>query len=147
MIAFQVFFKNHFNTKEISDVKLQSFAEFHIQGLLANNPGGIYDLLISETTLAYTNYFGSITDKATAIAIRKGKTVAMQDAMLIFKTFVSRQEGLVRSKWSVDSAEYQEFYPHGIYEYTKATLATIEIIMVRYKKQWTRMPQILVPHS
>jgi len=133
MINLAVFFKNHFDTKSISDPNMQKFAEIHIQLTTENNPGGIYDAIILDTTTEYTNYFGSLTDKATQIALREAKTLTMRNALDEFKHFVSRQEGLIRSKWGEDSAEYQEFYPQGITEYSKATLANVEILMTRYK--------------
>ncbi len=137
MIDLTVFFKSHFQSDKVSDKKLQKFIEDSIQRTSANNPGGIYDTLILNTTASYTSYFGALSDKATQKAILEGKTLSMESSLQNFKSFASRQEGLIRSKWGKDSPEYQEFYPQGITEYTHATLATVEVIMQRYKNAAT----------
>ncbi len=132
MINLKTFFINHFDTKAISDDTMKELTQKHLVSMSENNPGNIYDTLITDTTQVYTNYFGAMTDEATKIAIKEGKTVTMNVKLTEFKDFVSQQEGLIRSKWGVKSAEYQEFYPQGITEYLQATLASIEQIMVRY---------------
>lgn len=137
MINLKTFFINHFDTKDISDDTLKEFTQKNLTSMSENNPGSIYDTLITDTTQAYTNYFGAMTDEATKIAIKEGKTVTMNTKLQAFKDFVSRQEGLIRSKWGTDAAEYQEFYPQGISEYTQATLASIEQIMDRFKNAAT----------
>jgi hypothetical protein len=50
MINLETFFKNHFDTKEISDNNLKLFAEDHLQRITANNPGGIYSSGITAST-------------------------------------------------------------------------------------------------
>ena len=137
MINLKTFYINHFDTKEISDDTLKEFTQKNLTSMSQNNPGSIYDTLITDTTQAYTNYFGAMTDEATKIAIKEGKTVTMNVKLQTFKDFASRQEGLIRSKWGTEAAEYQEFYPQGISEYTQATLASIEQIMDRYKNAAT----------
>lgn len=137
MINFKTFFINHLDTKAVSDNTLKELTQKHLTSMSENNPGGIYDTLITDTTQAYTNYFGAMTDEATKIAIKEGKTVTMNIKLTAFKDFVSQQEGLIRSKWGTESEEYQEFYPQGITEYTKAPLESIEQIMERYKNAAT----------
>lgn len=112
---------------------MQKFAEDTIQRTTANNPGGIYDTLITDTVTQYTGYFGALSDKSTQKAVLESKTLSMENSLQTFKSFVSRQEGLIRSKWGKDAPEYQEFYPQGITEYTNATLSTVEVLMSRYK--------------
>ncbi len=134
MTNLEVYFSNAFQIGRVSNPRLQKFAEDNIQRMSTNNPGGIYNTLISDTTSSYTGYFGALADKALQKAVLEAKTVDMDDKLQIFKSFVSRQEGLIRSKWGKDAPEYQEFYPQGVTEYTNATLATVEVIMNRYVK-------------
>lgn len=132
MIDLSTFFKNHFDSPLISDTKLMKFAQIHLGRLTQNNPGNIYDMIIAETNLVYNDYFNSLTTKATKTAIKEGKTVGKNQAVTAFKKFVSRYEGFIRAEWGVKSGEYQEFYPHGIYEYSRGTLANIEKLIDRY---------------
>jgi len=125
------YFKNIFDTKEISDENLRKFTEIHIQRLTNNNTGGIYDALILALVTAYTSYFGSITDEDTKTALKEGATVAMNIDMKAFKDAASQKEGIVRGIYGVKSPVYQEFYPHGITEYTNSTLENVETLMTR----------------
>ncbi len=132
MINITVFFKNHLDTPHIGDDKLRKFTENHLQRMTANNPGGIYATLITDTAVVYTNYFGSMTDELTNSNIKEGKTVTVNLAVAAFKKEVSREEGLIRSKWGVGSPQYQEFYPQGVSQYTNASLENIEMLMVAF---------------
>ena len=128
----ETFFKNHFNTKEISDENLRKFAEIHLQRMSAKNGGGAFTTMITDTTTAYTNYFGSINDEDTKFAVQQGLTIAMNNAVENFKKAVSQKEGLVRATFGKDAPEYQEFFPLGVTEYSKATLQNVEMLMQRF---------------
>jgi len=132
MINMETFFKNHFNTSKISDENLRKFAEIHLQRMAAKNGGGAFTTMITDTTTAYTNYFGSITDEDTKFAVQQGLTIAMNTAVENFKKAVSQKEGLVRATFGKDAPQYQEFFPNGITEYSKATLQNIEMLMNRF---------------
>ena len=132
MINLTTFFKNHFDTKEISDDNMKKFTEVHLQRLVANNTGGEFTTMVTDTTTAYTDYYGSMTDEDTKFAIQQGLTITMNNAVEAFKKAVSQKEGLVRGNFGKDSHEYQEFFPLGVTEYTKATLANIEMLMDRF---------------
>ena len=134
MINLITLFKNHFDTKEISDDNMKKFAEVHLQRLTANNSGGDFTQMITDTTTAYTNYYGSITDEDTKFAVQQGLTVTMNNIMESFKNAVSQKEGLVRGNFGKDSPEYQEFSPLGVTEYRSGTLANIEVLMDRFSK-------------
>lgn len=131
MVNLMTFFRNHFDTKEISDDRLRKFSEDHLQRLAANNGNGEYTDLIAAATAAYNGYFGAITDEDTRFAIQQGLTRAMQNIFEEFKKAVSQKEGMVRALWGKESPEYQEFFPLGLREYAQATLATVETLMSR----------------
>lgn len=132
MINMETFFKNHFNTNRISDDNMRKFTEIHLQRLAAKNGGGEFTTMITDTTTAYTNYFGSMTDEDTKFALQQGLTIAVENAVENFKKAVSQKEGLVRGNFGKDSREYQEFFPLGVTEYSKATLQNIEMLMNRF---------------
>ena len=132
MMNMETFFINHFNTTRISDDNMKKFAEVHLQRLAANNGGGAFTTMITDTTTAYTGYYGSMTDEDTKFAIQQGLTVAMNNVVETFKNAVSQKEGIVKGNFGKDSPEYQEFFPLGITEYRTATLANIELLMERF---------------
>ncbi len=131
MINLEVFFKNHFDNKNISDNNLRLFAEVHLQRIAANNPGGIYTTRITATTTAYTNYFGAISSEDVKEAVQQGLTITMNNAMTGFVDKVQQKEGIVRGTWGKESEEYQEFFPHGLDEYDQISLATAGLLMNR----------------
>jgi len=134
----ETFFKNHFNTDRISDENLRKFAEIHLQRMAAKNGGGEFTTMITNTTTAYNNYFGSITDEDTKFAVQQGLTIAVNNSIENFKKAVSQKEGIVRGTFGKESPEYQEFFPLGITEYSKATLQNVEMLMQRFVDAATR---------
>lgn len=131
MINLNAIFKNHFDTREISDDNMRKFSETNLDRMISNNPGGIYDTLITNTTTVYNDYFGAITDEDVKAAIKEGSTIAMNNAMEEFKLTVSQKEGIIRGTYGKDSPTYQEFFPHGLTEYSKASLENVPTLMSR----------------
>ena len=132
MINLEVFFSNHFNTERISDDKMDLFAQDHIARLKANNPGNIYDPVITNTESAYNGYFSSKTKESVSAAQKEAATVNVEKYAKEFIDLASMKEGIIRGTWGKESSQYQEFYPHGITEYTKATRASMNELMDRY---------------
>ena len=122
---------NQFDTDRISDDNLKKFSEIAIQNFIANNPGSIYDQMIIDITTAHTDYYGAITDEDVKTAIKEGSTIAMNGSLKLFKETVSQKEGIVRGTYGASSPTYQEFFPHGLTEYSNATLSTAETLMDR----------------
>lgn len=122
---------NQFDTIKISDDNLKKFSEIAMQRFIANNPGSIYDAIIAEITAAHTDYYGAITDEDVKTAVKEGSTIAMNGALKLFKETVSQKEGIVRGTYGADTPTYQEFFPHGLTEYSNATLANAEMLMDR----------------
>ena len=132
MMDLRRFFKNHFDTKEISDDNMKKFAELHLERLSANNGTAQFTAMITSTTAAYTAYFGAMTNEDTKFAIQQGLTITMNNLFENFKSFVSKKSGTIFGQFGKESAEYQEFYPLGVTEYSNATLANIETLMTRF---------------
>lgn len=126
-----VFFKNIFDTKEISDNNVRKYAEDQLQRMIANNPAGIYNQLITDTSNAYTGYFGAITDEDSITAMKEGSTISMNNSLTSFQKDASQKEGIIKGTYAKDSSIYQEFYPHGIMEYTRAGLGNVGMLMER----------------
>jgi len=131
MINLKLFFRNHLDTKYVSDDHMKEFTEVHLLRLTANNPGSIYSPLITDTTTVYTAYFGAISNEDLKFSLQQGLTITMQNTMKDFIKMVQKKQGIIQGTWGKGSAEYQEFLPHGLLEYDHATLANIELLMNR----------------
>src|SRR3989304_7573515 len=125
----KVFFRNFFDTPKISDNNIRKFAEDQLQRMISNNPTGIYNQLITYTTFAYNGYFGAISNEDVRTAIKEGSTIGMNNALKAFRITVSRKEGIIRGTYGKTSEVYQEFYPHGITEYNRASLGNAQVLM------------------
>ncbi len=128
----EIFFENHFDTKEISDDNMDIFTQDHIERLKTNNPDNKYDTLVADTEKKYGDYYGAKTSESTIEAQREAATVDVENHAKGFLGLVSMKEGIIRGTWGINSSIYQEFYPHGITEYNRATRATLNDLMDRY---------------
>ena len=122
MINLKSFFKNQFDTSKISDDKLKKFTEDHLQKLISNNTSDQFDTIITDTTSAYTTYYGSISDEGARYALQQALTKAMNNTVEAFKKAVSQKEDIIRGTFGKDAPAYQEFFPFGVGEYTQLTL-------------------------
>lgn len=131
MVNLKTLFRNHFNTERISDDNLRKFAEIHLERLSANNGTAQFTAMITSTTAAYQQYYGAMTSEDTKSAIQQGLTITMNTIVENFKKYVSQKEGIIKGNFGKESAGYQEFFPHGLTEYSNATLANIELLIDR----------------
>ena len=132
MIQLIKYFSILFLSTKISRERLKDFAEDHIARLNANNPGGIFTVILTDVTTAFTNYFGDITSESLNLALQEGKTVAMNESRDALCKLISKNENLIAYQYSANMMVYQEFYPLGITEYTEADLPTLETKGKRY---------------
>lgn len=130
-VNFKTFFKNHFDTKEISDDTLRLFTEDELVRL-ANDTSGSYITILADTTTAYQNFFGKIVDEATRFAIQQARTMTMDNTWNLFISTIQRKEGTIRSEFGKDTPKYQEFFPFGLNEYNETNLVNIETLMNRF---------------
>lgn len=127
----RTYFDIQFDEKEISDNELRTFAEDHLRRLAGNDPDNRFGDLLAATTATYTAFFGAISDEDAHTAVREGLTKTKDVALANFKAAISRREGTIRGEFGKESSEYQEFFPHGVTEYTTATLENVETLMKR----------------
>lgn len=131
MIDLEKFFRNHFDSQKLSDAAIRKFTEDHLQRLAAEDEMGRYTALLSATKDAYDAYFGSLSEEDTRFAVQQSLTSSMNRVVEEFKKTISQKEGIVRGTFGADSPVYQEFFPKGLTEYSRATLAEIETLMNR----------------
>lgn len=142
MQNFEVFFKLHFDSPQISDDELNGYTTENIT-LLSAVPR--FSSVSAGLLTAHTAYFGAITDEATHAAIQKGQTQAMQRARDAFEAALSRHEGTIRGKFGVGTAEYLRFFPAGLTEYYNAALGTIDQKLTRLLKAFADLGGKLDP--
>lgn len=131
MINLATFFKNHFDTEEVSDANFYKFAEDHVSRLKANNDSGEYEEMYNKTLLLLNNYASALSEEDSQYAQQQVSTVNVDTAIASFKSYTSRAEGLINYIYGVKSAEYQDFFPMGVTEYSQANKANIDVLMNR----------------
>lgn len=129
MIDLEIFAKNHFDTKRISNEAMNQFSTDHLHRMVANNPGEIYTPLIEATRLAYNYYFEAINIEAFSKNQKEGATVSVRMFHKEFVELVMMKEGIVKGTWGKGSAVYERFFPHGKKEYRRAKRGNIQILM------------------
>jgi len=131
MLDLETLFKNHFDSKLISDDKLRKFAEIQLERLKANNGGREFAQLITETTTAYQLYNTAITDESVKFAQQQGLTVKVYKLLNDFKNYVATKEGIVRAQFGKKGDAYQAFFPFGKNEYWQSNFKNVEMLMDR----------------
>jgi hypothetical protein len=124
--------KDIFDDLSLSDIRLQPYTNDHLIRLGNNNPGGIYSQLITDTTLAYTGFYGKLTEQDTKEAISEGLTITSTNAKAAVLVLLSTQRDLVAYKFGAQSTIYQEFFPQGVDEYHQARMDVLPRLLERY---------------
>lgn len=135
MLDLRTFFKNHFNTKEVSDDNLRKFTEDHINRMIANNQSGLYTQYIQDTQVLYDKFNTFIKTEDQTFTAQQGRTIQTDKILSDFVALVSRKEGAVKSEFGKDSPEYQEFFPAGLNEYHQVSKANAEMLMERMRNK------------
>ncbi|MBM3435857.1 MAG: hypothetical protein FJY07_06540, partial [Bacteroidetes bacterium] len=131
MINFKVFFKIHFDSERIGDDDIKRYAQSHIERITANNTGSKYDVMLTDTTKAYTDFYNAISAEVTNEGIKQAATQSVDAILADFKTEVSFMEGVIRNAFRTSPSVIQEFFPYGLSEYSNATKSNIEMMMDR----------------
>lgn len=123
-----------FDDQRLPDYKLRGFAQDHLLRLVipANNPGGIYTTIITDTTSKFNAFFGSMDSEASKEAFSEGLSLNMENAKATAISEIIRFEGLVIFQFGKTSAAYQAFYPQGLTEYHKATISEVPGLFARF---------------
>ncbi len=133
MIELIRYFRILFLSLKITNDRLKSFTEDHIQRLIVNNPGGIFTAILTAITTAYNNFFGDVASESLNKAVQEGKTVAMNEARKALEKNISENENLIAFTYRNNKSLYEEFYPLGITEYNDADLSSFDVITKRFK--------------
>lgn len=139
MIELNRLYDNLFFPLETTESNFVEGTDRHIALLMANNPGGIYDLIIQDTKQVQSELKKAISKRDSEGTEQEGSTKTMKNAFDAFIKFIRIREGLIKSTFNGDDTpEYEEFFPQGLNEYNTATLATIETLMDRCVNKATK---------
>jgi hypothetical protein len=120
----QVYFKVPFSNPELSDERLAKGAEVHIARTSANNPGGKYTVLIAATTTKAAAFSQALSAKHFLHSEKEGTTKTEDEFIAEFKKMAQDTHGLISYTFKDNPAAYEDFYPHGVTEYTKINKTT-----------------------
>ena len=135
MLDLRTFFKNHFDTREVSDDNLRKFVEDHLNRMISHNGNAVYTTYIQDTQVLYDKFNTFIKQEDQTFTAQQGKTLLTDKILSEFVALVSRKEGAVRSEFGKDSPEYQEFFPAGLNEYHQVSKANAEMLMERMRNK------------
>ncbi len=128
MQIFKYLFRNFFNDPRITDERLRNYTADHISRLEKHNTSGAFSLVIADTQAAYNAYFNASLDSiASQVAADN-----LEELIWQFKVNVTEKETLIRNLFRKGSAAYNNFYPRGLAEYTKAPKDRIGQLMTRF---------------
>ena len=124
-----------FKEKNLSDSNLRAFADVFLIRLATpdNNPGGIYDQLLVDTTNIYQQLYGSMVDTVSKAALSKSITITVNNAFDAVISKLRSLQGLVKYKFGKDSGIYKEFFPRGMAQYYHVALADAETLFIRFR--------------
>ncbi len=124
MIDLNRFFRNPFDDVEISDDELRSFSEDHLGRLSAANTGGVFTSRLTDTTAVFNAFFGVVTNEELKLALQIAATQAMNtrwDAFVAYMTVKGHARVVDRA--GNPSALYTQFFPRGLTEFHKVSVA------------------------
>ena len=121
MINLEMLFNDLFNEGKITNERLGTFTLDHIGRVTANNPGSVFNTIITNTHNAFDAFGDAYQLKGANIGDQKGKTITKNQAREAFTNYIRQQEGTIRGKFGVESEPYQQFFPQGLNAFNKAT--------------------------
>ena len=121
MINLEILFKDLFDGEKITNERLGTFGFDHLAKLTANNPGSVFNSLITATQTKLVAFSNAYQLKGSNIGDQKGSTNVKNDARKAFTQYIREQEGGIRTKFGKTSAAYMQFFPDGLSAFNKAT--------------------------
>ena len=134
---------NPITNAQLSNDNFNKFSTTHIERLKVNIPettnmiygvpvATIFNSMISDTELKFNAWKASIDTGATEKAEKEGKTIDVNSSFKNFKSFISLKAGVIADKYHKNPAIFEEFYPQGAEEYSKASKAKADKIFKRF---------------
>jgi len=133
MLNIQRLVNDLFDTDRLNDNKLGAYTADHLIKISNLNPGGIYDVIVADTSNKYQAYYGNLVSEATKKAVREGLSQSMNENLSLLLEKISKIGKLVDYKFSDNQEIYQQFFPLGVAEYYDANLTNINTKLDRLK--------------
>jgi hypothetical protein len=121
MTEISKYFEKIFQDPKITPVRLESFTDDHLQRLIANNTGGIYDAIITATTATRTDFHNRVVAKDSETSQRLGSTITKETARKGLRNFMRVKQNYIADKFGKPSAGYSAFYPQGLSAWDRAS--------------------------
>lgn len=131
MKSLDSFFNNCFKVEYVSNGKFAKFAFDHYQRLIANNEGGVYDNLIQATQLKYELFTAVLSSTDQHFTLQQSRTKTVDVIMEDFVALTRRFSNYAKSLFGEASAEYEEYFPHGLTEYSFCNKTTVQLLLAR----------------
>jgi hypothetical protein len=126
------YFKNIFpKGDKIPDLTMNNFFQDHVVKIEHFNTANQYDTMLNATKTLSKDYFDAITDKDIKSARSISHTRKVDTLVRTFKKSLPNYERVIGLKFSPDKDIYQEFFPHGMKEYYKASKSNVDELMLR----------------
>ncbi len=127
----------------LSNENFGKLSSTHIERLTANTPvtdttlygvpvTTIFDTMKTGTLALYTDWKSSVDLNETQKSQKEGKTISVNAAIKDVKDVISSKEGVIADKYHRGSAFFEEFFPHGLNEYSSATKKNADILFPRF---------------
>lgn len=104
---------NPFDDDDISMAELLAFSTDHLQRMIANNPGALFNTRITATTTSLSVVENCTTDDQTKLGLRKAKKMAKDAFRKALPGNVAKLAGVVMAKYGDKSPEMAECFPQG----------------------------------
>ena len=107
------YLENPFDDDGISVDELSAFTTDHLQRLVANNPGALYNTRITATTTAWTVVANCTSGDQTKLGLRKARKMVKDTFRQTLPEKVARIAASVVARYGPNGAEVTECFPQG----------------------------------
>ena len=125
------FAPDFFATRDVILPRLQKFARTVVQRLTLDNPGKVFDALITDLTAHYEALFGSIMATDAGISLRRSSAQLMWGALADLQHQLEEDKELLNYKSKKTPAIGKAFFPNGRKEYAQVSLLTADLLLKR----------------
>lgn len=126
MITLSRFLDCPFDDPGISLDELAAFSTDHLQRLIANNPGAVFNARITATTTALATVESCTTDDQTKLGLRKARKMAKDTFREALPGNIAKLHAAVVAKFGPDAPELAECFPQGRTVFIKCTDDRVE---------------------
>lgn len=112
-MALHRFLQNPFDDRSISMDELIAFTTDHLQRMVANNPGALFNARITATTAKLQAVESCLTDDHVKLGLRKGKKLVKDTFRKSLPANVEKIWAAVVAKYGSRGAELKECFPSG----------------------------------